>query len=176
MKKVWTYSQLAHRAMNRASNNPAEFDKLHRDHGSDLLVKGIRVRWGAGGRRSVFEFKALRKSRTNGAVTSHHIASVYGNKRDGRMYSYWQFHLTPTSFRKREVEKFLPIGLRFGVKSNHTTTCTYHKADGTVDSVGYWIGGNRGKPGEPSKLVHLDRKSTRLNSSHEWISRLPSSF
>ena len=23
--------------------------------------------------------------------------------------------------------------------------------------------------------VHLDRKSTRLNSSHEWISRMPSS-
>ena len=25
------------------------------------------------------------------------------------------------------------------------------------------------------QLLHLDRKSTRLNSSHEWISRMPSS-
>ena len=25
------------------------------------------------------------------------------------------------------------------------------------------------------KVVSLDRKSTRLNSSHEWISRMPSS-
>ena len=25
------------------------------------------------------------------------------------------------------------------------------------------------------RLNHLDRKSTRLNSSHEWISRMPSS-
>ena len=27
----------------------------------------------------------------------------------------------------------------------------------------------------PRELVELDRKSTRLNSSHEWISRMPSS-
>ena len=25
------------------------------------------------------------------------------------------------------------------------------------------------------RLDHIDRKSTRLNSSHEWISRMPSS-
>ena len=28
---------------------------------------------------------------------------------------------------------------------------------------------------EISKAKHIDRKSTRLNSSHEWISRMPSS-
>ena len=26
-----------------------------------------------------------------------------------------------------------------------------------------------------TKKAHIDRKSTRLNSSHEWISRMPSS-
>ena len=26
-----------------------------------------------------------------------------------------------------------------------------------------------------NEMTHLDRKSTRLNSSHEWISRMPSS-
>ena len=29
--------------------------------------------------------------------------------------------------------------------------------------------------GDPAPLVQIDRKSTRLNSSHEWISRMPSS-
>ena len=29
--------------------------------------------------------------------------------------------------------------------------------------------------GQPVKLNSRDRKSTRLNSSHEWISRMPSS-
>ena len=28
---------------------------------------------------------------------------------------------------------------------------------------------------KPKTLVDADRKSTRLNSSHEWISRMPSS-
>ena len=30
------------------------------------------------------------------------------------------------------------------------------------------------RAGEPNRFV-IDRKSTRLNSSHEWISRMPSS-
>ena len=38
---------------------------------------------------------------------------------------------------------------------------------------------NRGtssvKPSEQRELLKIDRKSTRLNSSHEWISRMPSS-
>ena len=29
--------------------------------------------------------------------------------------------------------------------------------------------------GKVAKVVSQDRKSTRLNSSHEWISRMPSS-
>ena len=33
-----------------------------------------------------------------------------------------------------------------------------------------------GRPkGEPNPKYSIDRKSTRLNSSHEWISRMPSS-
>ena len=32
-----------------------------------------------------------------------------------------------------------------------------------------------GEPTQHSLLAYLDRKSTRLNSSHEWISRMPSS-
>ena len=44
--------------------------------------------------------------------------------------------------------------------------------------VGFSLGGNvvlklAGELGE--NAGHLDRKSTRLNSSHEWISRMPSS-
>ena len=31
------------------------------------------------------------------------------------------------------------------------------------------------KNGDPASKLHSDRKSTRLNSSHEWISRMPSS-
>ena len=31
------------------------------------------------------------------------------------------------------------------------------------------------KPGDPVGPGFIDRKSTRLNSSHEWISRMPSS-
>ena len=32
-----------------------------------------------------------------------------------------------------------------------------------------------GLKNEPKWMLDLDRKSTRLNSSHEWISRMPSS-
>ena len=32
-----------------------------------------------------------------------------------------------------------------------------------------------GQHGTSFTIVNLDRKSTRLNSSHEWISRMPSS-
>ena len=44
--------------------------------------------------------------------------------------------------------------------------------------VRYQGGNNAGHTvviGDQKYALHLDRKSTRLNSSHEWISRMPSS-
>ena len=41
-----------------------------------------------------------------------------------------------------------------------------------IDEVAYWAGVSLE---ERVAAVEVDRKSTRLNSSHEWISRMPSS-
>ena len=39
----------------------------------------------------------------------------------------------------------------------------------------HWFAGSLADLEEVSSQVDIDRKSTRLNSSHEWISRMPSS-
>ena len=57
-------------------------------------------------------------------------------------------------------------------------------AQGTVirepvgNEPGYWVGCPGAFWDEAERawyLTYRDRKSTRLNSSHEWISRMPSS-
>ena len=77
----------------------------------------------------------------------------------------------PVAFRKFVLLAFLFAGLGAGSKYNHP----FHVAVLTIDH----------NAGEQSleltcKLFtddfeNEDRKSTRLNSSHEWISRMPSS-
>ena len=42
------------------------------------------------------------------------------------------------------------------------------------DMYQYWTPG-KVPPTEEELMAQVDRKSTRLNSSHEWISRMPSS-
>ena len=61
-----------------------------------------------------------------------------------------------------------PAGLRgvVQVAAGYRTSCAL-RSDGSVVA---W-----GLPGLSDALVPPDRKSTRLNSSHEWISRMPSS-
>ena len=46
--------------------------------------------------------------------------------------------------------------------------------NGSLPAVGAEAPDFKGVKSDLSEL-HLDRKSTRLNSSHEWISRMPSS-
>ena len=48
-------------------------------------------------------------------------------------------------------------------------------AFGRLARFGPYLAGDRFTYADCAGLVHLDRKSTRLNSSHEWISRMPSS-
>ena len=64
---------------------------------------------------------------------------------------------------------------------NGTKVSTLHYRDNQIKDIecNHLIEGFEVKPSESnSKKVTsntLDRKSTRLNSSHEWISRMPSS-
>src|ERR1044071_6976464 len=41
--------------------------------------------------------------------------------------------------------------------------------------MGQWVNGSISGQSPIDPLTHCDRKSTRLNSSHEWISHMPSS-
>ena len=47
-----------------------------------------------------------------------------------------------------------------------------HRDGSETRDAAYFLSANRNKR---SIAVDIDRKSTRLNSSHEWISRMPSS-
>ena len=157
MKTIWTYTKLAQRAMRMAANYSDEFALLRSAKGSNQFIKGLRVKWNAGARRSCFEFHGLRKSRKTQEVTTCHLATVYGNKRDGKMYTYWEFGLRSTTYRKREVGKYLPISLPNGVRSDHYTHCDYHRVDGTIAMTGLWHGKSRGLNGEPDiPVCHQD--------------------
>ena len=86
----------------------------------------------------------------------------------------------------QSYERFIEIRsqslLLFGIKS-----CAKEKPDlisaiKTINAItgnwcGYIVKSSRKKIGPKEQRVweYSDRKSTRLNSSHEWISRMPSS-
>ena len=71
---------------------------------------------------------------------------------------------------------FLPILLFFGAyKLDGIYTATAVLMAATVLQTGYiYLNEKRLQPIHKVTFA-LDRKSTRLNSSHEWISRMPSS-
>ena len=69
----------------------------------------------------------------------------------------------------------LPTGVRVGIafSGGLDTSAAVHwmRSKGAVPCA---YTANLGQPDE-SDYEEIDRKSTRLNSSHEWISRMPSS-
>ena len=81
-------------------------------------------------------------------------------------------------------------GTNFSVVHSHMNLCpdcgnkrcpraTDHRLACTASNAPGQLGSRYGIYPHPLKelldFVHRDRKSTRLNSSHEWISRMPSS-
>jgi hypothetical protein len=149
-KQVWTYTKLAELATAMARSNPMEFDQLRTSKGSSQLVPGCNVVWRAGARRSAFHFQVPRKEKSrNGEIVDSHwlLATVLGNKRDGRTYSGYHLHITSKHFRKREVDRLLPISLPQGMKSQSWTSCSIYRADGSVAKEAFWAGGGRGQDG-----------------------------
>jgi hypothetical protein len=149
-KQVWTYTKLAERAMRMARSNPDEFLALRSSTGSSAFLPGCFTHWRLGGRTSKFDISVNRHAQDkNGvSVTSNwRLASILGNKRNGRMYSAYLIHLTPKHFRKREVDTLLPISLPSGVTCDTYTQCNVHRVDGTVAQSWKWAGGGRGNEG-----------------------------
>jgi hypothetical protein len=149
-KQVWTYTKLAERAMRMARSNPDEFQALRSGNGSSVFLPGCFTHWRLGGRTSKFDIYVNRHApdKNGVSVTSKwRLASILGNKRNGRMYSAYFIHLTPKHFRKREVEKLLPISLPGGVTCDTHTQCNVHRVDGTVSRSWKWAGGGRGNEG-----------------------------
>ena len=88
----------------------------------------------------------------------------------------WAFEMTPEGIRKeRDVDRSQSIAQATGQKLNYTIITLLAVA------LGYFVWESRFQgdnvlqvPAEDERVV-LDRKSTRLNSSHTDISRMPSS-
>ena len=57
----------------------------------------------------------------------------------------------------------LSLGKSAGVYYHDIDLENFKKTERLIDKIA------------PHIIIHADRKSTRLNSSHEWISRMPSS-
>lgn len=182
IKQVWTYTKLAERAMRMAAKDPEEFEKLKHHLGSDKLVPGAFVYWRMGARSARFDIKVARVNRVKVArgtvgtkITRWLLASVVGNKRDGRMYSSYTIHLHPKHYRKGEVDRLLPISLPDGVTCDDHTTCHVHRVDGTMlPLLAVWQGGGRGNDGrvitrscgaKPLYLVYDDAAGDLVETS-----------
>ena len=98
-------------------------------------------------------------------------------------YQKIQKKITRKQYRKFGIERattildILPQFVKFYNKldTNEIMAVKYYKGPGSFFQSKLLTEYNaNSKPKEPRK-IYLDRKSTRLNSSHEWISRMPSS-
>ena len=100
-------------------------------------------------------------------------------------YTYSGQNLSQKNLAPR-VKILEDYGIFDGSETMNTTTgskkVNYYE-EKELDDVYYWFGSDnfgrdiwtRTWSGARVSLIIADRKSTRLNSSHEWISRMPSS-
>jgi len=98
----------------------------------------------------------LKNEHYDGIIDLHHNARTHVLK--------WTLRRPSFSFRKLNLEKWLSVNLKINRLPD------LHIVDRYLETVASLGVKNDGKG-----LDYLDRKSTRLNSSHEWISRMPSS-
>ena len=93
------------------------------------------------------------------AIRGHTDSVPFQNKDGNEMRNNWSL----SAERAEETRKNLE---RQGIKEDR-----FARIEGVADTVPY----NPSDPKDPRNRRIRDRKSTRLNSSHEWISRMPSS-
>ena len=72
------------------------------------------------------------------------------------------------------VEKLLKLGFKVCVEQGAGEAANF--GDDAYRAAGATVAGSAAEVYAAADVVfRVDRKSTRLNSSHEWISRMPSS-
>lgn len=165
-KTILTYSWLAKRCMSLFRRDRAEYERMINE-GSDAVVRGLLVRWQTyyqGDHRFVLAVASTREP----------FANVHGALVNGHWHTWIEPTFTASQYKKRLVEKYLPISLPQGVRSRKNpaggdTECIFYNADGSVADRGDWMGARRGRAGRPSKHLFL------RDSTGDFCSRLPAS-
>jgi hypothetical protein len=174
-KTVLTYSWLVRKAMSLHRKDKAEYMKLIASEGTNKLIRGATVYW-HGKDSSSCQYFELRDP-TGGRKQ----ARLFCNHRDGKAYTYYEMVFTTTTYRKRIIEKYMPITLPEGVRSKYNdkggvTPCTFHNADGSVHSQAKWEGGGRNRRGQleddSSVLVIRDDNGQFVGDSSRLIDDL----
>jgi hypothetical protein len=142
-KTVLTYSWLARKAMAMHRKDKAEYEKLVAG-GSIRLVRGLDIDWNMS--HSSHQSFTLR-------VGGRRYCTIYGILRDGKVYSRYELRVSPTTYKKRITDKYLPLTLPEGFRSRQnvrgpSTPCLLHNADGSVAVTTKWTSGRRGRTGE----------------------------
>jgi hypothetical protein len=156
-KTVLTYSWLVRKAMAMFRKDKDEYIHMVQGAGTDKMLRGVRVKW-EGYNSTIYQGFSLRDP-----ASGRKHATLYCNYRDGKAYTFYEMNFTTTGYRKRFVDKYMPITLPEGVRSRHNTAgrytpCIIHHADGSVHSQARWQGGGRNRAGsvENTALVICD--------------------
>ena len=173
-RTVLTYSLLMKLSLALRTRDATAFMNLTAGTGTGALVRGLVVIWVLRSNMSYFRVFYERKSGLSKGDRIE-MAYIYGNPRNGRMYSFYQLKLRPTT-PIGLIEKHLPVHFQAGKIQAHTrrriTPLSVTNADGVLSGItGDWFTKKGGLSGFPSVPIAIDDASGRAVCKDEFDSK-----